>query len=189
MVGALAGADYLVTRNVIGALPVLAVVVAAGLAAAGPSGLMGATALCAISLAAVTSVNLDPQLQRDDWRGVARALGPPRAGRVLLVRPASALAPLRVYRPGVRDARAGGVDTAELVVVELAERRPGLARLVPAPVLPSGLRTASGACRQVREDTFSLARCPVKPPRPVSPADLLAEEPARAVLHDAPTAP
>jgi mannosyltransferase len=83
----LAGADYLDARNLIVAWVPLAIVV--GVAAtterarvAGAA--LGAGALALIA-AATVAVPTQPDLQRSDWRDVARALGRPTVTRALIV--------------------------------------------------------------------------------------------------------
>ena len=88
---ALCGIDFLDTRNLLPALPPL--VIAAGIGFAGWEELAGdsrrpqwrtvgswaAGALALISLVVVVLVDTDSRYQRDDWRGVAHALGSDRA--------------------------------------------------------------------------------------------------------------
>ena len=99
---ALAGADYLITRNVIGALvPLIAVAGAA--AARSRAGPALVAALCAIGAVAFVGVETHAAYQRDDWRGVANILGAAATGsRAIVVDPASGALPLGVYAPGLR---------------------------------------------------------------------------------------
>jgi hypothetical protein len=97
----LAGADYLDARNLIVAWVPLALVI--GVAAtterarvAGAA--LGAGALALIA-AATVAVPTQPDLQRTDWRGVARALGPPTVARALIA-PSSGRT-LLDYLPGL----------------------------------------------------------------------------------------
>jgi 4-amino-4-deoxy-L-arabinose transferase-like glycosyltransferase len=79
-----AGSDTLLTRNLLALWLPLAILVAAGLggARAGRVGVGITALLCAIGLTATISVASVGTLQRPDWSGVARALGPwPRAGQ------------------------------------------------------------------------------------------------------------
>jgi len=67
----------------------------------------------------------DPSLQRSDWRGLARLLGPPRQARVLVVQPTYATGALALYGhpttgvlPGARVAEVdvvGAVDPAAVL--------------------------------------------------------------------------
>jgi mannosyltransferase len=83
---ALAGKDYVVERNLLPALVPLAAVVAIGLGAARarPVGVAVAVALCAFWLAFDIYVTQTPNLQRPDYRGVAKALGPARVPRAIV---------------------------------------------------------------------------------------------------------
>jgi mannosyltransferase len=96
---ALLGADYLDTRNVLAAWLPLLVVPAMGYAArqAGRSGLAAFALLCALSLFVTVSVWANTSYQRDDVRGLARALGKPTVPRAIVLTPVSASVPLRVY--------------------------------------------------------------------------------------------
>ena len=106
-----AGSDALITRNIIALWLPAAIVVSAGLAAARPR-MLGAAltaAICAISLTAVIGVALQYDLQRPDWRPVARMLGaaPPAPsaggsavdGRAILIQHYRTLLPLSLYMP------------------------------------------------------------------------------------------
>ncbi len=142
LLAALAGADYLNTRNVLPALVPLLAAIAVGYAAsdrprAGAALLAG---LCAISLAIVVAVDADRQYQRPDWRGLARALGPGPAGgaRALVVAPANGELALRYYRPAIRTMGAAGAAVREIDVIAVAgSRDPG-----KAPQLPPLVGTA-----------------------------------------------
>jgi mannosyltransferase len=98
LVLALGGADYLLPRNLIAVYVPLIVVVGAGLAAAPARlGLAGAAAICAVAVIVDVEVASDAKLQRDDWRGAARALGPASEPRAVLVIPDYSKKPLRLY--------------------------------------------------------------------------------------------
>ena len=99
LVLAAAGADYVITRNMLAALVPLLIVLAAGFGAraAGRIGIAGAAALCALSVALVVAVPLDARYQRSDWRAIAEALGPAPASRAIVVSPASDTAALEHY--------------------------------------------------------------------------------------------
>jgi mannosyltransferase len=82
------GQDYLLGRNLLPALIPLAAVGAAGIAAprARPLGAAVGAALLAYWLAFAVYADFRPALQREDWRGVARQIGPPRGRpRAILV--------------------------------------------------------------------------------------------------------
>jgi 4-amino-4-deoxy-L-arabinose transferase-like glycosyltransferase len=134
---ALAGEDHLITRNLLAAAPLGAALAAAGLVQAEqlwpalrPAAIAGA---CALGLAAVIGVALDPRSQRDDWRGAVRALGTTPGQRIIVASPASALAPLRYYLPGIRPLTEAAIATAEIDYVALSERSPGERPKPPRP--------------------------------------------------------
>ena len=60
--------------------------VAVGLGArrAPRAGAVLGTGLCALSLAVIVAIDAIPAYQRDDWRGVARALPTPASARVIV---------------------------------------------------------------------------------------------------------
>jgi len=79
-----AGSDTILTRNLLALWLPVAIVLAAGLAAARAArlGVAITVVLCAIGLTAAVSVATDQALQRPGWAAVAQALGPwPRAGQ------------------------------------------------------------------------------------------------------------
>jgi 4-amino-4-deoxy-L-arabinose transferase-like glycosyltransferase len=100
------GVDDLITRNVLALWLPAAVLVTAGLASPpalrSRTGLLGAglaAAICVIGVIAAVGVASDRNLQRPDWRAVARALGPrpSAAGRVILIQDYRTLLPLSLY--------------------------------------------------------------------------------------------
>jgi mannosyltransferase len=99
---ALAGADYLDARNLMVAWVPLALVV--GIAATAErsprAGAVLAAGLLALFAAGTAALDTRPDLQRQDWRDVARALGPPSGPRALIV-PAPGRT-LLDYLPGLR---------------------------------------------------------------------------------------
>ncbi len=81
------GQDFVLERNLLPALIPLALVAAAGIAAprAGWIGVGVGIALVSYSLAFCVYADFRPALQRDDWRSVAKAIGPPHGPRAILV--------------------------------------------------------------------------------------------------------
>lgn len=95
----LAGADYFFARNLIGAWPLVASVVAAGFAAPGGRWAPAGAAALTLTLAAVTiSVPLREESHRTDWRGAGRVLGEAPAPRAIVVAPGWYRVPVAVYR-------------------------------------------------------------------------------------------
>jgi mannosyltransferase len=113
------GVDNLLTRNTLALWLPAALVVAGGLCLSRRAwaGIAIASALCVIGVIAAVSVAVDRDLQRPDWRGVARILGPypPRpaladgaAGRAIFVQHYRDLLPLSLYLPRLGFVRRGG---------------------------------------------------------------------------------
>jgi len=135
-------------RNVVAAWMPAAVVpaVAAGVAGNRRAAAALVAALAVLWTAVVAGVLLEPKLQRDDWRDVARAVKAGGGGR-FVVGPANADVPLEVYLPGSRAVTARLLRAVEIDVVALPRRRTGRAPL--APELPTahlpGFRRAGTA--------------------------------------------
>ena len=124
------GVDDLITRNVLAIWMPGALFVAGGLAAARARrvGLVAAGVLCAVGVATALGVAFDRNLQRPDWRVVARALGtrPAAVGagaagapgnRAILIQHYRDLLPLSLYVPGLHFMGSGGANVSELDVV------------------------------------------------------------------------
>jgi hypothetical protein len=125
---AIAGADYLITRNLIGAWVPAMCVVAAGLAVrrAPRAGVVATVALCAVMFAVVVAVEADPAYQRGDWRSVGKQLGTPRApGRAVVITPPASAPVLGLYTPRLVGLPAPAMGVSEIVVVGVGERRSG----------------------------------------------------------------
>ncbi len=161
LLAALAGADYLNTRNLLPALiPLLAALAVSYAASDAPrTGLALLAGLCAISLAIVVTVAADAQYQRPDWKGLARALGTTGATRALVVSPANGELALRYYRPRIRTMGPAGAQVREVDVVTVAgSRDPGKAPELPAltgtALAVPGFRPAPGT----RTSTYAILR-------------------------------
>jgi uncharacterized membrane protein len=137
---ALAGADFLNTRNVIAACVPALLVLGAGFGNV-RAGVAGVTVLCAIGATCVALVAADSTFHRENWRGIARALGPaPASGRVIVVPPVSGVIGLRVQVSGLDPMPPGGATVSEVDVAtprstELGGERSGrpLRPLPPGP--------------------------------------------------------
>ena len=116
VIATFAGADYLLPRNLIAVYVPVILAVAIGLK--GRLGVAGATIICAVALTVNLEVASDAKLQRDDWRGAAKALGMPTEPRVVIVTPDYAKKPLRLYaRTPLLDAPIGPV-VREVVIID-----------------------------------------------------------------------
>lgn len=163
LLAALVGADYLNTRNLLPALIPLLAALAVGCAASEPLhvGAVLVTGVCAISLAIVVTVASDAQYQRQDWKGLARALGRSERTRALAVTPANGELALRYYRPRLRTLPAAGGRVGEVDVVAVAgSPDPGRAPELP-PLSGTGLAVPGfGPAMQTRTSTYALLRFP-----------------------------
>jgi uncharacterized membrane protein len=115
------GLDFFLTRNVLPAWLPLALVLAAGLGArrAARAGALLTVGLCALSLVAVVAVARTSSLQRPTWRALAAQLGPPEAGRAIVLRRYVYGLPLAVYRPHTWHMTAPTAMVREIDVVTL----------------------------------------------------------------------
>jgi mannosyltransferase len=135
---AVTGADYLITRNVIAGIVPFVLLLAIGLGArrAGPAGLAGAGVLCGLGLGAVLAVDARPEFQRDNWRGVARILGPATDLRGVVVTPAKGQTPLGIYARGLSDFPSRPHLLPEIDLIAVAVHRPGQTPRPPRPTAP-----------------------------------------------------
>jgi mannosyltransferase len=170
LVLALAGADFLIARNLIAAWVPLAVVLGAGFAATRRVGPALAATLCALSITCIVAVFTRPEFQRDDWRGVAEALGEVSFQRGLVVNPVAGSVPLGLYMDDLEEFPIGYRHVQEVSVVAVANRRPGQTPRPPRPASPY-LQDFYVAERR-EEDTFTLVRFGAPVPVPV-PADVI----------------
>jgi len=180
ILAAFAGEDHLITRNVLFVLPLGCALAGVGLAAAG--GRLAALALaaaCAAGLVAVAGVARDPKLQRDDWRGAARALGPITEPR-LIVANDGALRPLRYYLPSLRLATPPTFTTAEIDYLALPVRLPGERPAPPRPATPAAPAAGYELAGRTDGETYTVLRWRAPAPRaePIAPSPGLDGKPA-----------
>lgn len=170
---ALAGIDFLNTRNVVPALAPLTAVTAAGFAA--PSvrrwGPWCAAGLVTVFAAVVVLVDTQPAYQRPDFRDAAHALGPVTIPRVLLVSPANGLLPIQAYARNVR-ALSASATVRELDIVDVAAEfapttPPGSLTAIPPP---TGFQRVGSVVRP----TYTLVRYRANAPTAVAAVPLAA---------------
>jgi hypothetical protein len=116
------GVDNLITRNVLAIWMPAALFVAGGLAAARARrvGLVAAFVLCAIGVTTAVGVAFDRNLQRPDWRVVARTLGTHPGGpgaRAILIQHYRDLLPLSLYVPRLHFMGRRGATVSEFDLV------------------------------------------------------------------------
>ncbi len=175
LVLAIAGADYLLPRNLIAVYVPVVLVVAAGLAAAGRIGFAAAGAICAVALVVNIEVASDAKLQRDDWRGAAKALGAATESRAVIVSPDYAKRPLRLYAGSLPPLPAG--TTVREVDVIVNDRPPA----ATPPALPGFQLDGT-----VRTPSYLLARYRSPSPAPV-PAVPVGRKPAAVLIQKGPS--
>jgi 4-amino-4-deoxy-L-arabinose transferase-like glycosyltransferase len=145
------GTDYFDTRNLLPTWPALALVVAAGLGAsrAGRLGYLATGALAALSLYCISNVLRDDVFQRDNWRGGARAVGPPRGPRAIVSDRYHSFLPLQIYLPGLANYPAGGAPVQEVDVIWVGRHGFG------NPITPVNAAPLPGfALREVRTSSY-----------------------------------
>ena len=177
---ALAGVDYLDTRNLLIAWPPLLLAVAAGLGArsAGRAGIAAAFALALVSASTVLFVVTDTSLQRDDWRGAATALedGEPAGPRAVVVTPPSAPLALRVYAPELQEmspSQRAAVRAVDVVALPHRDRTQSSRGDPPRPDTPKA--PPGFELEETRyEETFTLIRYTAPAPVTVTPQTLAA---------------
>jgi 4-amino-4-deoxy-L-arabinose transferase-like glycosyltransferase len=158
---ALAGTDYVDARNLLPALLPLALLVGAGFDAprAGAGRLLGtalALGLCAYSIAFVVYFDSHPRLQREDWRSVARAIGPTDAPRLILA-PGYGNAGLSYYLGARPLGATPSAAVREVVIVGWTSPSPAAVRRLSPALRPTEQRPVSY--------DFSLTR--LRSPRPL----------------------
>ena len=168
LVLALVGIDFLIVRNLIGAVIPAAVFVAAGYAAH-RLGVMAAAALCALGLGISLAMSLDTSYGRTDWRRAAERLSAPHVERAIVVTPFMSRMLWSPYLPGLQEPNRETTRVQEIVVLGLATEggfSPGRVRPPdgPAPAPPSGFMLAAFE----RHPTYTLARYRSRTPRAVT---------------------
>jgi hypothetical protein len=129
---AVAGEDYVITRNLLVAWVPAGLAVAAVLAAGRRAGIVILVGLCAVGLGVTLGVDVNVRYQRDDWRGVAQAV-PARTTSVLVVTPSSGRLALEYYLPDSRPLGSAGAMVDSVEVIALGAR--GVGNAVQAPPL------------------------------------------------------
>jgi hypothetical protein len=170
---ALAGSDFLNTRNVIAACVPALLVLAVGFAAARRHvAIAGVAALCAVGIATTVVLAADPTYQRSDFRGSAAALGAPRGPRAVVVPGVAGEVAMGHYLRGLERMPARGEAVAEVDLVTPRSSKLGgaaVARPRVPPALPSPFRLVE---RRYAE-TYTLLRYRALRPVLVRPADVV----------------
>jgi hypothetical protein len=169
---AVAGADYLNTRNVIVAcLPVLLLVAAGFAAVRAPVAAAGVVALCAVGVTSTVVVASDETYQRSNFRGAAEAVGPLRGPRALVVPGVAGEIAVGRYLHGLARMPPGGAAVAEVDLLAPRSSKlsgPSVARPRVPPRLPAPFRLVER--RYV--ETYTLVRYRAPRPAVVKPGAL-----------------
>lgn len=170
---ALLGEDHLLTRNVIGALPLALCLVGLGLAELTRLGgrirdlALAATLVLFVGWALLdVEVARNPDLQRDDWRGAAEALGSIQAPRAIVVSPGSGRIPVAHYLEGAEVMPIHGARVREIDLLALAEREPGKTPRPPRPEVVAPPAPGFALVGRHHADTFTVLR--FRAPQPVA---------------------
>jgi hypothetical protein len=147
--------DYFLDRNLLAAAVPLAVSlgVLIGASRSGRLGIGLAALACLAGIAANLEIASRGELQRADWRGLARVLGPPDRERALAVVPGYAHAPLRVYGQAFGPISPEGARVRELDLLGNYGLGAG-----PAPTPPPGFRLVER--RQLHQVALMRFRAP-----------------------------
>jgi hypothetical protein len=168
------GLDYVSSRNLVGTLVPLAIVLGFGFAQ-GRAGTAALALLCVVSVVTVVGVDTSDSYQRRDWRGAAAALGTAHGPRLVTVSPLFRNpGPFGVYF-GSRSRLLGAqpAPVSEVAIVALASGHsfgpstPTPPR-GPAPKPPAGFRLT----QDLRTPTFRVARFSAARPTVPAVADL-----------------
>ncbi len=129
------GADYLAPRNLVGAMIPLTALIAVVVVwpGTGRAGAAIAATLALAFLAISIDVDLSPNLQRENWRGLAGRLAHGSSERAITAVQFYGSIPIRYYQPSFRELRDGGT----VLVKEIDETNDGPLRVSrvqpPAP--------------------------------------------------------
>jgi mannosyltransferase len=178
-----AGVDDLLTRNVLALWMPAALLLSGGFAASRARllGGLAAVALCLIGVVAAVGVARDRNLQRPDWRPVARLLGPrPGSGqRLILVQHYRDLLPLSLYVPDLKFMRGPGARVSEVDVISFTSPRSAgfcwwgsACNLWPSQMQASYAVPGFTAVSRASANQFTVLRLRASRPRFVSAAAL-----------------
>ncbi|HWE34021.1 MAG TPA: glycosyltransferase family 39 protein [Solirubrobacteraceae bacterium] len=190
------GIDDLITRNVLALWPAAAVLVAGGLAVAplraraGAAGVAFAGVLCAFGIAGGVAVAVDRNLQRPDWRAVARVLGPARP-RLLLLQEYRTLLPLSLYEHHLRFwRRQPTARVSEIDVIAISAPRVHLCwwgaacNLTPSPAQSSYAIPGFRQTSTTRAYQFTIVKLVAPRPVVLTKASLAQGLTATPIRHD-----
>jgi mannosyltransferase len=139
------GHDYILHRNVIGALVALTLAAAIGFERL-RLGVPLVVGLCAIWVGITVATAGDPKYRREDWRGAAHAT---RGARAVMLVPRSSLPVMHYYRRDLQDIDRARVTS--LAVVRMGQTTGTGCRIPASPALPpsSVVTIRRGTCWEV----------------------------------------
>ncbi len=158
---ALFGVDFYNGRNALFAVVPLLLAVAAGLTVPARGAAAVGAVIVALQLAVVVAANVEPGLQRPDWRGLVERLGPLRAGDVVTA-PRTGDDPLRYYL-GAQSMSPLGEQVRRLVIVSFEPYENGVPDIVKDP--PAGFTLT----REFQHDSFRVRVLNAARPRRMGP--------------------
>ena len=177
VLAALAGQDFLLTRNVLGVLPLVLALLGAGAALLHrpPVGAAAIAALTVTGVVCAVAVAVHPAYQRDDFRAaIAAATSGPAVPR-LVVADAEGRAPTQLYLGAQTSVADPGVPQTvrEIDVVRVAGAQPGRERVTPS-VPPAALPAPFVVAATARGRTWAVRRYVAPVPVAVDPSAIAA---------------
>jgi mannosyltransferase len=137
LAGAAVGVDYILDRNLLTVFVLLVIALASAVAV--PELKLVGAALVVVVVAVFVRYDAkhltNDHLERDDWRAVARALGPAESERVVVVAPRWQARPLRLYSESLRP-MSGSRPVEEVAILVFS--RPNWGRDAPPQPPPRG---------------------------------------------------
>ena len=135
----------------------------------GRAGVVLAVLACAVATAAEAYILLEPRVQREDWRGVVKLIGPRNPDRALYVLPWVPTSASEYYRPTV-DMPDAGTKVREVVFIFEFTKRPLVLNQYNRPFRPpEGFRLVE----RRRHQLFELSRFRADRPTLVTPGGII----------------
>jgi hypothetical protein len=166
---AMAGADYVTSRNLIPVLVPVLLVAAVGVGSSRTGRAVG-VGLCVVSIVVIASVAVDPLRRRQEFRGAAEAIGPTEEVRALVGPPEfENVGPVGTYFGTGQVRRNGTVTVTDIAVVALpAVGRYGVGVPTPPRDRPRPPPSGFALIDHREERAFTLARYAARRPTRVS---------------------
>ena len=169
IVGALVSVDFVKTLYFISSVPLFTIAAAVGFAMT-RGGLIAALVVAAIGAALTAYVAVTPWLQREDIRGVASALGPPKLKRAIVLAPVTRI---DAYMRGLQGFPMRGMRVREVDFVAMPVKSAGGVPDVPRKLARAFQAPGFKLWRPVFAERFTILRFRAPSPHRVTPAELL----------------